>query len=167
MLVEVVASVVGGVVVVVVTSVVGGVVVVVVVASVVRRVVVVVFFSVVGDVVDVLDDATDGSVAAAAERPADGPPPSLQAVAVTRATPTTSATTRSLTPPKVRHDPRAITSWSRCDNPAATAELGDHRGACRIGAIDGDVVDAVAAESGPLDGRGDQLFTETRSGRRT
>ncbi len=126
-LVDVVASVVGGVVVVVVVaSVVGGVVVVVVFGSVVRRVVVVVFASVVGGVDSALDGAADGSVAAAAERPADGPPPSLQAVAVTRATPTTSATNRSLTPQKyvttpvrLRHG-RGATTRLRPRNSAIT-----------------------------------------------
>ena len=66
-------------------------------ASVVAGVVVVVFLDVV--VIDVLGGAVDASVEDAPARPAVGPASSLQAVAATRATPTTSATTRSLTRP--------------------------------------------------------------------
>ena len=67
-------------------------------ASVVGGVVVVVVRSVVV-VVDVLGGEVDGSVADAPARSAVGPGCSLQAAAATRATPTTSATTRSLTHP--------------------------------------------------------------------
>jgi len=93
-------------------------------ASVVAGVVVVVFLDVV--VIDVLGGAVDASVEDAPARPAVGPASSLQAVAATRATPTTSATTRSLTRPtyvtddsRLRHC-RSSTTRLRPRNSAIT-----------------------------------------------